>query len=412
MEIGSMRKTVIGSAFALVTTAAYAQSSVALYGIIDIGLSYANVVQTGKSGGHLAGASQFALTDAHTTGLSGSRWGLRGTEDLGGGLKTIFVIENGFMANTGALAQGGAEFGRQAYVGLLSSSAGTVTAGRQYDPVVEAIQQFSAPYWAGYMSSHIGDIDNLANTNRINNSVKYTSPNLNGFRASALYSFGGVAEGQTQNQVWSLAAVYNGGVVSIGAGYLNARNPNVSFYGNTPNKGLATTNNIGSAGSATSPQASPAFAGYASANTLEVIGLGAAYALSQTTLAAVVTNTRFQGLGSISGPNPFDYSGNAHFTSAEVGVRALVTPALLTGIAFDYTRRNSIKGDGGAKYIQLNLAADYNLSKRTDLYALVAVQRASGRDSLSQDAVATISGFTPSSTDKQAGVRIGIRHKF
>jgi predicted porin len=262
------------------------------------------------------------------------------------------------------------------------------------------------------MSSHVGDVDNLANTNRINNSIKYTSPNLKGFRASALYSFGGVAGSQTQNQVWSLAAVYNGGAVSIGAGYLNARNPNISFYGNTPNKGLATANNIGSAGSAISPQASPAFAGYASANTLEIISLGAAYTLSQTTLTAVVTNTRFEGLGSNSGPNPFGYAGNAIFTSAELGVRAMISPALLTGIAFDYTRRNAVKGDGGAKYMQLSLAVDYNLSKRTDLYALAAVQRANGRDSLSQDAVATISGFAPSSTDKQTGVRIGIRHKF
>ena len=73
----------------------------------------------------------------------------------------------------------------------------------------------------------------------------------------------------------------------------------------------------------------------------------------------------------------------------------MITPALLTGIAFDYTRRNSVKDGGGAKYMQLNLAVDYNLSKRTDLYALAAVQRATGRDSLSQDAVASISGFTP-----------------
>ncbi|MFL9992581.1 porin [Paraburkholderia sediminicola] len=407
-----MKKVVFGSVMAVTAVTAHAQSSVMLYGIIDVGLSYVNSAQTGKVGQHLNGGSQVALTDAHATGLSGSRWGLRGEEDLGGDLSAIFVLENGFMVNSGALAQGGAEFGRQAYVGLSSATSGTVTAGRQYDPVVFSLQQFSAPYWAGYMSAHVGDIDNLANTNRINNSIKYVTPSFHGIRAGALYSFGGVAGNQTQNQIWSLGFTYSGSALSLGAGYLNARNPNVSFYGNTPNKGLATADNLGSTGSATVPQSSPAFAGYASASTLEILGVGASYVLSQTTVTAVVTNTRFEGLGSTSGPNPFGFSGSAFFTSAELGVRTMITPTLLTGLAFDYTQRNSVKGDGGAKYMQLDFAVDYNLSKRTDVYALAVLQRATGRDSLGQAAVATISGFSPSATDKQIGLRIGIRHKF
>ena len=407
-----MKKILSGSAFALAAVAAHAQSSVVLYGIVDVGVSYQNNAQTGKSGGHLNGASQVALTDAHATGMSGSRWGLKGSEDLGGGLKAVFVLENGFMVNSGTFAQGGAEFGRQAYVGLSSDQWGTVTAGRQYDPVVDSVQSFSAPYFAGYMSSHVGDIDNLANTNRINNALKYTSPSFHGIRASALYSFGGVAGAQGRNQIWSLGLRYDGGPLSAGAGYLNARNPNVSFYGNTPNKGLSSADNLGSLGSATAPQASPAIAGYASASTLEIMGIGAAYTFGATTVNAVATHTRFDGLGSASGPNPFGYSGNAAFTSAEIGVRHMFGPALMMGTAFDYTRRNSVNGDGGAKYMQLNFAADYLLSKRTDVYALLALQRATGRDSLGQAAVASISGFTASATQRQVGLRIGIRHKF
>jgi predicted porin len=407
-----MKRYILGGAVLVTAMSAHAQSSVTLYGIVDVGISYQNSAQTGKAGGHLNGKSVVTLTDAHTTGLSGSRWGVRGVEDLGNQLKAIFVLENGFFVNSGALAQGGAEFGRQAYVGLSSADLGTMTAGRQYDPVVESIQQFSAPFWAGYMSSHAGDVDNLANTNRINNSVKYTTPVFGGIRAGALYSFGGVAGSTSQNQIWSLGVSYNGGAFSAGAGYLNARNPNVSFYGNTPNKGLATVNNIGSLGSATTPQALPAYAGYASANTLQIAGLGASYVVSQTTISAVVTNVRFEGLGSASGPNPFGYTGNAVFTSTELGVRTMLSTALLAGVAFDYTQRDSVKGDGGAKYMQLDLAMDYNLSKRTDVYALAAFQRATGHDSLGQPSVAAISGFTASATDKQVGLRLGLRHKF
>ena len=96
---------------------AHAQSSVTLYGIVDAGFAYNN-----NSGGH-------KLYETSAGNLQGDRWGLRGTEDLGGGLKALFVLENGFNAFSGKLGQGGDEFGRQAYVGL-SSQFGTVTLGQ------------------------------------------------------------------------------------------------------------------------------------------------------------------------------------------------------------------------------------------------------------------------------------------
>ncbi len=111
-------------------------------------------------------------------------------------------------------------------------------------------------------------------------------------------------------------------------------------------------------------------------------------------------------------PNPRDYTGSANFLTTELSVQSRLTPSMLLGAAFDYTKRNSVNGDGGAKYLQFDLGAIYSLSKRTDLYALSVLQRASGMDSLGQTAVASISGFTPSATDKQIGVRLGIRHKF
>ncbi|WP_322062044.1 porin [Paraburkholderia sp. J63] len=392
--------------------AAHAQSTMTLYGLIDEGITYVNSAQTGKAGGQLTGGPQFALTDGHATGVAGSRWGLRGAEDLGGGLKANFVIENGFMANTGAFAQGGAEFGRQSYVGL-SNDSGAVTIGRQYDPLVNFVQPFAASgTWAGYMGSHADDVDNLSNTNRINNAVKFTSASYGGFRMATMYSFGGVAGHTAQNQIWSVAGGYTGAALAFGIGYLNARNPNVSFYGSTPNKGSAAVNNIGSFGSATSPQAYPVYAGYASANTLEIIGAGMSYTFGGTIVALSATNTRFDHLGSSAGPNPLGYTGSAAFTSIDLNARYRATPALQLAMGFDYTERGSVKGDDGAKYLQLNAGIDYSLSKRTDLYVLVAAQRASGTDSLGQPAVASIAGFNPSATDKQIAFRLGAMHRF
>lgn len=97
----------------------YCQDGVTLYGIIDTGVEYYN--NTGN--GAFVGVPTL-------TGEVPSRFGLKGTEDLGGGLKAFFTLENGFQPGTGSLNYGGRLFGRQANVGL-SSRYGTLTLGRQ-----------------------------------------------------------------------------------------------------------------------------------------------------------------------------------------------------------------------------------------------------------------------------------------
>ncbi len=104
-----MKKNLLVTA-ALAATSAHAQSSVTLYGIIDAGISYAN--NAARTGGN------DSLVKYDDGVAQGSRWGLKGAEDLGGGLKAIFTLENGFNSGNGTLGQGGAMFGRQAFVGL------------------------------------------------------------------------------------------------------------------------------------------------------------------------------------------------------------------------------------------------------------------------------------------------------
>ncbi|MBN3754798.1 porin [Paraburkholderia sp. Tr-20389] len=405
-------KKALPLALALPCACAFAQSSVTLYGIVDIGVNYVNNVQTGRTASGLKGASQWAVMDGGTGGLQGSRWGLKGSEDLGGGYKTVFLLENGFNANNGTLGQGGAEFGRQAWVGV-ASPYGRVTAGRQYDEVVDFYAPLlAAPQWGGYMVEHPSDLDNASNTRRINNSVKYTSPTIAGLTFGGLYSFGGVPGSFGSNSIWSVGAGYAAGPFTIGAGYLNARNPNTSFFGSNPNAGPASSNNLGSAGSATSPQSNPIFAGYASAKTLQIAAVAANYSFGAATVGAGYSNTRFQDLGSSSGPNPFHYSGTAYFHNIEVNAKYLVTPAFQVGAAFDYTKGSGAAGKEGAKYELASLGVDYLLSKRTDVYSVAVYEHASGTDSLNQPAVATITGMTPSATSNQVAVRVGIRHKF
>ncbi len=197
-------------AAALASTQAHAQNSVTLYGIIDTGFTY-----THNSGGS---ASQFAMTSGNE---SGSRWGLKGAEDLGGGLKTIFQLENGFNSTTGNLGQGGREFGRQAFVGLTDTRWGTVYAlGRQYDPVVDLVQPVQGDNYLGGIFTSPGDVDNADNSARFDNAVKWASPTWGGLTAEAMYAAGGVAGSTSNGTSYAAALAYNTGPLALAAGLL------------------------------------------------------------------------------------------------------------------------------------------------------------------------------------------------
>jgi predicted porin len=168
------KKVLTAATLAVFASAAHAQSSVTLYGLIDAGISYVNNSKTAS--GH------DSLVKYDDGVAQGSRWGLRGTEDLGGGLKALFVLESGFNSGNGTLGQGGALFGRQAFVGLSKDGIGALTFGRQYS--------FSTDYLGGNYSTggqtvagnyayHINDVDQLTSS-RINNAVKFSSANFAG----------------------------------------------------------------------------------------------------------------------------------------------------------------------------------------------------------------------------------------
>jgi predicted porin len=371
---------------------AHAQSSVTLYGIIDEGFN----INTNAGGHHL-----YNITSGV---LQGSRWGLRGNEDLGGGLSAIFVLENGFDATSGKAGQGGLLFGRQAYVGLSSNKFGSVTLGRQYDSAVDYVGPLEVgDQWGGYITAHPGDLDNLNNDYRVNNAIKYTSANYNGLTFGGLYSFGGVAGETGRNQIWSLGAGYNNGPLVLGAAYLNVRNPAVSFFGNN------TTTSTPSA------VTSPVIAGFVSANTYQVVAAGGAYTFGAATIGGTYSNIKFMNLGA-SAATPFA-GQTATFNNGEINFKYQLTPALLVGASYDYTQGSKINDNSRAQYHQGALGIDYFLSKRTDIYIVGVYQHALG-DTLSTSgttvvpAVASISNIPASANQNQLTARVGIRAKF
>jgi predicted porin len=160
------------------------------------------------------------------------------------------------------------------------------------------------------------------------------------------------------------------------------------------------------------------YSGYASARTYQVAAAGAAYSFGAATLGATYSNIQFRNLGDTvaSGPNPRGYTGNANFNNVEVNFKYQLTPALLLGASFDYAKGSDVESasgtNPGAKYYQGAIGADYFLSKRTDVYLIGVYQQASGTDSTGTAAVAAINNLSPSTSDRQSTVRVGIRHKF
>jgi len=381
-----MKKTLMVAALSGVfATAAHAQSSVTLYGLIDAGITYTN-----NQGGHAAWQE--------TSGsVNGSRFGLRGAEDLGGGLKAIFTLENGFGINNGTLKQNSRLFGRQAFVGLSSDQFGAVTLGRQYDSMVDYVAPLAltGTQYGGTQFAHPFDNDNLDNSFRVNNSVKFSSVNYGGFKFGGLYGFSNEAGGFADNRAYSFGGSYQYGGLNVAAAYLQLNNSLTGTALSNPTGGAVASDNTFVAG------------------RQRTWGAGLNYTFGSATAGFIYTQTNLNQAESITSSNSGTSSGlslggsSARFQNFEVNGRYLLTPALSIAGAYTYTRANF---DGKSpNYNQFNLQTAYSLSKRTDVYLQGVYQRVNEGSGV--DAI--INGSTlASSTNNQVAVTAGLRHRF
>ncbi|MFM0501742.1 porin [Paraburkholderia caffeinilytica] len=349
---------------------AHAQSSVTLYGVVDTGVTYTNNQQ---------GHSNWEATSGNE---SAPRFGLMGTEDLGGGLKTIFRLENGFNIDNGKLGQGGRLFGRQAYVGVSSDKFGTVTFGRQYNPVQDILGYMQGGGVLTDYSVHPHDNDDINNTFRVNNSAKYVSPSFAGLQASLLYAFSN-STGFASNNSWSAGLNYANGPFSLGAAYTRMNNPASSAVG-----AVASDNYYGSESMFDTP--------LGSATRQQIWGAGGTYTLGSAQFELLYTGSRFD----------VPAASSLRFDNYEGTVVYYVTPFVVLAASQVYT--HVTQGELSGHFNQTTLGAKYLLSKRTDLYVNVTYQKASS--SIGQAWIE--SDTAPSSTATQVLSVVGIRHKF
>ncbi|WP_414439764.1 porin [Burkholderia sp. 22PA0106] len=380
-------RTLLSIACCTVACSAQAQSSVTLYGVIDEAVQFTT---------NQAGGRTYALASGT---LSASRFGLKGREDLGGGYATIFQLENGFNANTGKAGQNGRLFGRQSWVGV-ATPYGNFMLGRQYDFETDFIGPFESGYaWSGGPGTQPGDNNNFNASFRLNNAVKFVSTPFYGLKVGVVASLGGTPGSFSQNSTYGAGVTYTAGGFSIAGSYSHIDSPNTSVY-----DGTSTTTGVTVSGLS--------YSGFVSAKTLQIAAAGVSYAFGASTIGGTFSNVEFKQLGSGSGPNPNGYAGTAVLNTFELNYLYRMTPALSVGTAFILTRANSVNGQGGALYRQIDLGTTYSLSKRTDVYLWAYGQSASGTNSVGTPAVAQLAFTTASSSNKQLAVVAGIRHRF
>ncbi len=307
-----MKKTLLAAALLVgFAGAAQAQSNVTLYGLVDAGFNYQ------KFDGN--------TTKGIDSGLQGqSRWGIRGTEDIGNGLKALFVLESGYTVDNGASTHNRL-FGRYAYVGLESNAAGRLIMGRTTNLAFAWAANVSNPFGLGFSTSSIGTTfgynDADLGGGRADNAVYYYSPSFSGFQAAAGYSFNiaapeqvgssnnnrlmdfglkysngpinavaayqivDPASGADKFKNLTLAASYNFGVATVHAGYANAKDIVTPGGYNRTVGGTFTKDNAYTLGVSAPVGPGKVYAAYQKATKSKVDGfaLGYTYDLSKRT---------------------------------------------------------------------------------------------------------------------------------
>lgn len=363
-----MKKTLIAIA-ALAATSAFAQSSVTMYGVLDVGANQAtaqsssSTIKATQTGGNAAGA------------WASNRLGFKGTEDIGGGTTANFLYELGMTAGTtGKLAESATTANavgeaRASWASLANAKMGELTIGRQYTPIFSTSAALDA-----------GAANNLAfgrviygkiATTRNNGQVMYTSPSMSGLTAKLAY---GTTTVDTAGALSSTDYTTNGGSLVYANGPLTAH---VAY---NLNKKLAVGDNT------------------KTSDKMETM-FGGTYTAGKATLLAVYGKSK-------------EDSQNGDQIKLRKGYQLGVKyPLTSTVDSFLTYGRATVQAaasaaEGTAKGTQMG--AIYNLSKRTGVYA--AYGKTTGDTSAT--ASAATNPATPDSTVKGTEFAVGVRHSF
>jgi predicted porin len=382
----------VAGALCCAATSAFAQSSVTLYGIVDEAVRY----QTNAGPG---GADQVAMTSGPETH---SRWGLRGTENLGGGWSAIFRLENGFEAFDGQLHVPNTLFSRQAYVGLSNDKWGALTFGRQYAPAYDTLGDVFDPLTVGNYWQNSWPYNGIGNYLEINNSVKYKGT-FHNLSIDALYGFGNQAGAPGLGATYAVELTYAYGPAMLNAGFQQVSVP-------TSATGSSTGTSVGS------------IVNGAKINFLHISGafqitqdvrLLAGWLHGQDQTGLTDGNMQQAGAPTLKGASP-----NRIDDTYYIAANWKAIPTLLFTFAYYYGQaRNAelLNGSLGKGVNQsATILAEYSFSKQSEVYAITDWARGTGAFSADYPGGVDSAGVPTNTIGRtnQLGVAIGLRKMF
>ncbi len=349
-----MKKSLIAlAALATVATAAQAQSSVTIYGVMDAGITRVNKTTAASS----------AVTGMTSGGLSTSRIGFKGTEDLGGGLSAGFTLETEILPDTGTQGASTAVlFERGAFVTLGSASLGSISLGRQnYDEyaTAAAFDPFGGNNIGGWVAqAQYGQV-------RFNNGITAKTASFNGFALTYQHVFGEVAGSTQASSADSFGLSYAAGNFAAAA------------------IGSETKDSSG-------------------VKATETTAVYAKYNAGFADLRAGFVNKKAY----TSGVKGTDQDG--YFVGAVVPVTSKTN---VMAIYASYKDLAGVNNNRDPKAYALG--ATYSLSKRTTLYAIGAKSSQDNGSTLNILSTSKYAGYTAGAADiNQTAYSVGIRHTF
>ena len=361
-----MKKTSLALVIAgLASSSAFAQSSITIYGIVDTSIRYI-------SSDNAAGNSNIKMDNG---AISNSRIGFKGSEDIGGGNRINFRLENGFNGDNGSMSSPGVLFNRQSWVGI-SGDYGQFSIGRQQTPLFDLMADHFDPLTVGNYDTNSW-LPAGATLVRNSNMLKYYGT-FGGVSAGLSYAAGEVAGSLRTGSQISSSLQYTTGNLSIGGGAQQTVSATNSAYKDTAYN-LSISYVLGAA---------KVYGGY--------------YKIKDstgTTTSYFAGNASAASAGGIAGIERVD---NGYF----LGSSYQLSPAWsLTGAGYyDKSQNVSVVKLGnlgnGTRYTLVGVA-EYALSKRTQVYG-----------TLDYNKVKNAASVELANGNDQTGLSVGIRHIF
>ena len=351
---------------ALAVCGAFAGSAMAadvtLYGILDTGVGYSHVDFDGQK----EKTDNFSMMAGQA---SGSRWGLKGTEDLGNGLTVGFILESGFESDTGANSSSTAFFNRESSLYLQGGFGkigfgrmGAFNNGQSSWAKIGMISAFGTSSWGGYSAQ----LSNLMSTaGQWNNMIAYETPDFAGFKVFAQYGMGSNdhENESSSDRFYAIGASYNNGPI---AAYLAVDSINYQTVGSKMPAGVDIDDSL-----------TVTLGGSYDFEVAKVY-LGAQY-FDEVTLNSIggITKTLADGkkINDVSAGNFFKIKGYGISLSADApvaGGKAMLGLGYVDARLADSQKKDADGFDIDLTRYTASIGYDYLFSKRTDVYAVAS----------------------------------------